>query len=575
MLSGGPVLDLPGVVEGVPGPSPDEVPGGPSTAAARAAGSYLAASRGGQPVEDGAADRLAPRRPFPVRWALPAERLHVPFFRLDHVPDDPVQVPAAAARALPKLSPPGGLLPPVQGPPARPEQALEATALGILDRPTIGCGLHPRRPELRGGVPLPPFDHPELGGVIGSAEAQTGGGDRPPVAGAVDEQGVQRRLRVPPGPAPPGPVEGCGERPLGSDLQEDFDQAMIRARLDRTAVFSGAPGGTPRLLSPRAENRVGIGAVRSGRGIERRPTLAKDGRALLLLVVALATACAGLASSHRQFGSRQTDDRQDGAKVDSATTPPADRLVGGYYPTVREESGLLVMSVTFADGSSTELVFPTRLGLQDVGFYGLAGGRIGDVVQTIQYVHGDAIDVKGSGPLETYKGYDGSSVELWQPPADFAIDCPYLIYRFGDWSAAASSCPENLSQDERAVWAKNLKGTVAENGFLVLDAELPLELASSPGDTVELAPKIWAHPPGAWPFFTFRPGNCDPTSPPSEEDVRVMGDGTAVGFSRIGHGWFVDWCEDGRLMIQLESRTLAYAEDVAANLRARNTHLLA
>lgn len=299
------------------------------------------------------------------------------------------------------------------------------------------------------------------------------------------------------------------------------------------------------------------------------------GRTLFLPVVVCvyATACAGLVPSDRQAGRQQLGTPEDAATGDSGTMPPAGRLAGGYYPTVREEGGLLVMSVTFADGSSTELVFPASLGLQQMGFYGFSGGRIEDVVQTIKYVYGDAAEVQGSGPIETYKGYDGSPVELWQPPPDFAIDCRYLVYRFRDWSAAVSSCPENLSQGQRAAWAKNLKGTVAEDGFLVLEAEPPLDLASLPEDSVEVAPKIWAHPPGAWPFFSFRPGTCDPTSPPSQEDVRVMGDGTTVSFSRMGQEWFVDWCEDGRLIIQLESKTLAYAEDVAANLRARNTHL--
>jgi hypothetical protein len=46
-----------------------------------------------------------------------------------------------------------------------------------------------------------------------------------------------------------------------------------------------------------------------------------------------------------------------------------------------------------------------------------------------------------------------------------------LVYDYGDEA--------QMSDEDRALWATNFHGRVAETGFLVLDAEAPLRLAAA------------------------------------------------------------------------------------------------
>jgi hypothetical protein len=241
------------------------------------------------------------------------------------------------------------------------------------------------------------------------------------------------------------------------------------------------------------------------------------------------------------------------------------------------------MPLTFVDGSTTEIVFPKDLGLQDMRAQIFTAGGLGGVDRTIDFLYRDASSFKHEGPLETYDGHEGQPVEVWKP-APRTYGCPNLVYRFGNWYVGVRTCQGQLSDSEKAEWARSLIGHQTDDDFLVLDALPPLVLVGAGGHE---GPEVMLYDPNSFhPMIRFKPGRCDPEKPP-EGDIRTMDDRTKVSFSRIGHkpgqvedsdsgnedDWFADWCEDGLMRIQVGYATQDFAEAAAEGLRATGTVL--
>jgi Tol biopolymer transport system component len=253
-----------------------------------------------------------------------------------------------------------------------------------------------------------------------------------------------------------------------------------------------------------------------------------------------------------------------------------DRAVAseGFYPATYKEDDRVVMPATFLDGSTAEIVFPEALGLQDMRAQIFTAGGLEGVDRTINFLYGDPSSLRHSGPTETYGGHDGQPVEVWKP-APRTYGCPNLVYRFGDWFVGVRTCQGELSESEKADWARSLVGHQTEDGFLVLEAVPPLVLQRTGGHE---GPELMLFGDGAHhPMIEFEPGRCDPDDVPDEGDIRTMGDGTEVSFSRIEDGrsgiendWFATWCEDGLMSIQVGYATENFAKSAAESPRARD-----
>lgn len=340
----------------------------------------------------------------------------------------------------------------------------------------------------------------------------------------------------------------------------------LRSTLERIrGRFDPPPGGFRRLVRRRRRRernqRLAAGAV----------ALTLSGTVLAGLFLNLPRRDAPGPGSSPAPGPTPTPERSG----DPTPTPPSEdqsgHIPGAFYPTTYREDGRIIMPVTFVDGSRAELVFDVHLRPKDLGVYGFTSGGLGGIDRTLVFRHAEGqIYEMHSGPLETYEGHAEGTVEVWEgPPGDFP--CPHLIYRFGNWFVAVRTCQGQLSKDEKAQWARSLVGRVTHEGFLVLDARVPLVLQKTGGH--EGPQLLLQGSEEGWPFITLTPLPCDPERPPGNEDVRTMDDGQRVGFSRGGGTSYADWCEDGAMFIQVESTDQGYVEAAAQGLRVRNVSL--
>ena len=340
----------------------------------------------------------------------------------------------------------------------------------------------------------------------------------------------------------------------------------LRSTLERIRVrFDPPPGGFQRLVSRRRRRernqRLAAGAL----------ALALSGSVLAGLFWTFPRADTPRPGGSPTPGAQETPEPSGDPTPTPESDDGADRIIpGAFYPTTYREGDQIVMPTTFMDGSTAEVLFAAGLRPGRLGAYGFIAGGLGRVDRSINSRHGDASSFKGSGPLATYEGRGGTTVEEWEPPPD-SFGCPNLVFRFGDWFVGVRTCQRELSEQEKAEWARRLSGRQTRNGFLVLEAEAPLTIAET--GTHDGPQLLLQGPEGGWPFITLTPLPCDPERPPDNEDVRTMDDGQRVGFSRGGGTSYADWCEDGAMFIQVESTDPGYVEAAAQGLRVRNVSL--
>ena len=256
---------------------------------------------------------------------------------------------------------------------------------------------------------------------------------------------------------------------------------------------------------------------------------------------------------------------------EEAPTPsPATPIRGAFYPATYQEGDRVVVPITLVDGTTAELLLHEDLSPHELGTYGEIAGGLGQVDRSIYFRFGDGSAFKGSGPLATYEGHGGTTVEEWEPPPG-SYACPNVVFRFGDWFVGVRTCQGELSSEEKAQWARRLIGRQTKDGFLLLEAVPPLKIAQA-GE--HAGPQLWLQGSEAGsPFITLTPIRCVPDEPPSGEDVRVMEDGQLVSFARIGKTWYANWCEEREMMIQVQSPDREYVEAAAEGLRVRDVSL--
>jgi Tol biopolymer transport system component len=203
-----------------------------------------------------------------------------------------------------------------------------------------------------------------------------------------------------------------------------------------------------------------------------------------------------------------------------------------FVPPTRTVDGMVLLSVTFPDGSSAELSYTPSLDLAELGvrpYWAGCGGDFG-------FFHFDPYGTLYEGePLQTWTGSNGQSVGLW-PGVHGTGPSDHLIWHFGDWTVekyeyrdAGGSTPEQL-----AACAEGLRATVTDDGWIVLDGPSGVRLARGFG------------PPGG-PELEF--GDLEPRRfveiwpGPCGKDVAgaTVIDGVSVDLSKD----FASWCDPG------------------------------
>jgi Tol biopolymer transport system component len=165
----------------------------------------------------------------------------------------------------------------------------------------------------------------------------------------------------------------------------------------------------------------------------------------------------------------------------------SDEPVGPFRPATYREGDRTVMPVTFPDGTTAELVYPPNLEVLGPG--GLApysSGYMPGNARDFWIFHGSVENVvhRFEDPelLGEYPDGRGGIVTFWHFPVE--PETNWLAFQFGDWTVlvydyAPGSAGPPMTEEERRVWARTLLGHQTRDGFLLLEALPPLELATA------------------------------------------------------------------------------------------------
>ena len=327
------------------------------------------------------------------------------------------------------------------------------------------------------------------------------------------------------------------------------------------------PEGWPDLdaLEPRSAQSPDVGQPRR---LRTKPLPRQPVHRLAAAALALVVAIAGIGFAIRAFeGVSRSPKPRLPLEESPPTREPATVIPGAFYPSTYREGDRVVMPITFVDGTTAELLLDENLRPSELGTYGEIAGGLAQVDRSMYFRYGDDSAFKGSGPIATYEGHGGTTVEEWTPPPGTFI-CPNLVFRFGDWFVGVRTCQDDLSAEEKAEWAGRLLGRQTKDGFLILEAIPPLRIAQA---EEHAGPRFWLQGSDeGWPFITITPTHCDPDKPPSDEELRVMDDGRMVSFARTGGTWYASWCEDGDVTVRVESPDRKFVEAAAEGLRVRD-----
>jgi hypothetical protein len=165
------------------------------------------------------------------------------------------------------------------------------------------------------------------------------------------------------------------------------------------------------------------------------------------------------------------------ALTTTLATPAGD---GGFSPHTSMEGDSVVMPVTFPDGTTAELVYPPELDLSDMRVQPYSSGYGPGFARDFLILDRPAADVLGEYEegelLADYDDGHGGNVGFWQLPPDGL----FLVFEFGSWTVLVYDYADEgaqMSNEDRALWATNFHGRVADDGFLLLEAQAPLHLA--------------------------------------------------------------------------------------------------
>jgi hypothetical protein len=222
------------------------------------------------------------------------------------------------------------------------------------------------------------------------------------------------------------------------------------------------------------------------------------------------------------------------------------------------------MPVTFPDGTTAELVYPPKLDLSDLRVQPYSSGYGPGFARDFLVYDKPIGDVIGSYEdaelLAEYDDGHGGTVGFWRLPPDGL----YLAFQFGSWTVLVYDYAEEgaqMSDEDRALWATNFHGRDAEDGFLILDAELPLTLART-GEHSGPELELWSRS-GDFSAVLLFPGECTP-----------YGDEMVNGLTVDRDDEFAAWCIPHAPMtvhVYQEPRD-TFIDDVLSGLEVRNVN---
>jgi len=170
----------------------------------------------------------------------------------------------------------------------------------------------------------------------------------------------------------------------------------------------------------------------------------------------------------------------------SSLTPPGGP--GHFHGKTRRVDSHTVIPITFADGTTAEVVYPasTPLGTHFASPRAYVRGPRACESQ-VTFTRSDIVGglIRSGPPLAVFQGAGGNPVALWKGkrgPWDI------LAFDFGPW-VAALFCEADPTADAEAlsIWARNFDARVRPDGFLVLSLHPPLRLlqGNQAGPSVE------------------------------------------------------------------------------------------
>jgi hypothetical protein len=250
--------------------------------------------------------------------------------------------------------------------------------------------------------------------------------------------------------------------------------------------------------------------------------------------------------------------------VASSTVLPS---AAGFVPRTTREGNRTVLPVTFPDGSTAELVYPTALGLAGLGVQpDVSLLRTQDPGPRYELVFSRGGPVpglrKGDRPVGRYQTTKGRPVQLWAAVENPGVLSGYgywLQYRIGAWTVLAGVADRAMAAEV----AGNLDGRQTDDGFVVVQADSPFALSRQHGegrgaqlaigDRNPLPDAIVAEP---WRLIELSPvrGSC--------QQEGVSGDHGAKCLGLPGAGIFANISGDP-----------SWVKTVVRGLQARNIHL--
>ncbi|MET8863297.1 hypothetical protein ABZW11_10120 [Nonomuraea sp. NPDC004580] len=158
-------------------------------------------------------------------------------------------------------------------------------------------------------------------------------------------------------------------------------------------------------------------------------------------------------------------------------------------PATRE-GGDRVLRVVFPDGARGEVRYPAELGLAEMGSRPFWGGWVdGRFRQFVAPYLGEVEITRGGQPIRNFT----SNVTLWPRQAGGGSYGQVLLFAFGPWRLAVHDRGPGLTFEQRMTLARQMKGRVTKDGYLVLSAGKDVRLAP-PGTVVQgypAGPQLW------------------------------------------------------------------------------------
>jgi hypothetical protein len=251
--------------------------------------------------------------------------------------------------------------------------------------------------------------------------------------------------------------------------------------------------------------------------------------------------------------------------IPSSTIPPS---AAGFVPRTIREGNRTVLPITFPDGSTAELVYPTALGLAGLGVQpdvSLLRARDPGLRYELVFSRGGPVPglLKGHRPVGRYQTTKGRPVQLWQavenPGVVSASYGYWLQYRIGAWTVLAGVADRAMAAEV----ARNLDGHQTGDGFVVIQASGPFALSRvygegrgaqlAIGDRNPLPDAVVAEP---WRLIELSParGSCQQEGVSGDHGTKCLGPPGAGIFANI-------------------SGDPSWVKAVVRGLQTRNVHL--